>query len=333
MFTISFDSFAEYIHYFFGESPKWTSYDRESTGTGDDYKLKLNEMTHVITEILDARNVVSPYDSYKQHAFWAIGEILTECFALNPPLMAKYNPEVVEWAYKLRPDKTCEYTYGRRWSEFNQIFNVIKTLSERKDSKRAVIAIYTPYDTDPARSDVPCTDFYQFLIRDNKLHMTVMFRSHDILSGVRYDVILSSFMLQLIAMAVSANRKEQIIPGRLIMYDGSLHIYPNKDTETISKIKEDLKNAESIETEAYFNIMYPYVSVEEIYEDLWNVLRAQEFSYFSQFGHAAETIMKIKNPAFRDFARVYYNRNARREMKLSGQDLVLMTFETKALRW
>lgn len=332
MLTKTFKNFDDYIKFFFSNQPNWIDYSREYSGTGDEYKKTIVELNHVCIELEDCRDVISSLDNFKQHAFWSVSEVLSEIFAMNPPLMSRYNLKVIEWAYKLRDDKSIEYMYGRRWSEWNQILNVIETLSTRLDSKRAVVNIFTPYDTDPKRNDVPCTLMYQFLIRDNQLHLTVFYRSHDINSGVRYDVILSSFMQQLICMAVNAKTALNIRPGKLIMFDGSLHKYPIKDADILQKISDETLDklilGDRLST-SYFNIMYQYKTVKDIFDELWLIKNCEEASYQNNFQYALKLIQKIQNPAFRDFARVYFNKN----LKHFKSNFEKQKYETRCLRW
>lgn len=103
----------------------WKEYSREHSAREEDYKKLIKERTQFFYTIADCRNIITDYETQKQFPFWSVSELLTEIFAMNPPLMHKYKPEIVEWAYKLQPDKTVEYSYGRRWSEFRQILNII----------------------------------------------------------------------------------------------------------------------------------------------------------------------------------------------------------------
>jgi len=55
---------------------------------------------------------------------------------------------------------------------------IIEKLSEKKDTRRAVITVWE--NTDLFASYAPCITSMQFLVRDNSLHQTAFFRSHDI---------------------------------------------------------------------------------------------------------------------------------------------------------
>jgi thymidylate synthase len=316
---------------------KWNSYDRKTSARNEDYKKSLIEKIQFFYTIDDATAVILSSSILKQHAFWSISEFLTEIFYQTQPIMYKYKPEIIEWSYKLRNDKTPEYSYGHRWSEYNQISNVVETLSHRLDSKRAVIDIFVPYDTDPKRNDVPCTLMYTFKIRSNKLNMTTFFRSHDIFSGLKYDFLLSSFINQIMCMSINARRKElklsneNVQPGSLAFYEDSLHVYNLKDK---TKMKKFINENHEV-SEERFNIMYNYDTVKGMYDDLWYIMKAETSSYYGNFKFALEKINKIENVTFKDMAKMYYNRNLKHNYKKKHQyDLTsYLDYETKIFKW
>lgn len=317
---MEFDNFAQLLQQMSVQLQQQTIYKRSQTGTGDEYKKELIELINQFHSVPTTQIVVTG-ETHKAHPFWVIGEIMTEIFGLNPPIMTKYKPEIIENSYKLKPDKRVCYSYGERWAEHNQLINIIDILSDRQESKRAVLATYMPYDTNPTKTDVPCTIMHQFLIRDNKMNTTTFFRSHDFMSGQKYDVYLSSFLSQLITMGVNAQTNSNIENGRLHFYDGSLHVYA-KDIIKLERV-QDTKNSECV-----FDILYKYNKVEDIYQDLVLLKHSEEASYWGKFDASLKQLHQIQNPAFRDFARVYFNRNAKHngiESKLS--------YETRVLQW
>lgn len=306
VYDTMFNSFDSFLTWLQKDLPTWTGYSRTDSGTKDEYKEALIEKTQFFYKIDNPCDVISNFKTFKQHDFWSYGEILSEVFALNPPLMHRYKPEIIEWAYKLRADKSVEYMYGRRWNEWNQVLNTINLLAKRPDSKRAVIDIFTPYDTDNNRADVPCSLMYTFKIRENKLNMTTFFRSHDIFSGLKYDILLSSFMNQLICMGVNAtNHDLKIEPGTLATYEDSLHYYPLKNLENYREFVAE-KPERSTQK---FDFMYSYKTVSEMYDDLWHVMKAEQSSYYGNFKFAEEKMKEIKNDKIKRMAECYYKRN------------------------
>lgn len=321
---MEFESFNEFLNYLRQDIQTWPEYNRTENGQQRDYKNSIKERTQFFYTIKDATNIIATNKTFYQYPFWVVSELLSEIFALNPPIMYKYKPETIEWAYKIKVDKSTEYAYGRRWQEWNQLLNVIELLSKRHDSKRAVIDIFTPYDTDVNRADTPCTLMYTFKIRNNKLNMTTFFRSHDLFAGSKYDIILSSFINQLICMCINAKNKSNVIPGALGTYEDSLHIYYLKDQDKL----QQLNKTHNMPSQERFNIMHNYNDMQEVFDDLYYVLKVEESSYYGNFEFAMEKLNKIKNPAFKDFAKVYYNKNA----KFNNKDLY-EEYTTKVLKW
>ena len=76
------------------------------------------------------------------------------------------------------------YDYHNRlfnWKgKVNQINEIINRLKSDINSRRAVAITWYP-DEDNYKDDVPCLQYIQFIIRDNKLFMKTLFRSNDAL--------------------------------------------------------------------------------------------------------------------------------------------------------
>lgn len=74
------------------------------------------------------------------------------------------------------------YTYGERFIEYfgiNQYNIMIDKLLNDKNTRRA-IALTFDVKKDNFKDEVPCLQYIQLSINDNKLYMTVLFRSNDI---------------------------------------------------------------------------------------------------------------------------------------------------------
>lgn len=121
--------------------------------------------------------------------------------------------------------KVAEYTdhwgdYGARAERGEQVQNVIKTLTESPDSRRAMIVLWDPVrDNDPGHQDYPCTIAINFRIRDHKLNMTVTMRSNDIWRGASSDFIQFSLLHLTVAAALN------IEPGTYTHQAHSMHLY------------------------------------------------------------------------------------------------------------
>ena len=104
-------------------------------------------------------------------------------------------------------DKTLNSAYGKRIrtnrvgladNGQTQWSTCVRTLSDDKDSRRALLLINEPRDQFKAAfhgsKDVPCTLSLQFFIRENKLHCHANMRSNDVHWGLtdRKSALLNS---------------------------------------------------------------------------------------------------------------------------------------------
>ncbi len=78
------------------------------------------------------------------------------------------------------------YTYGERLRDYNveenridQINEVIKILSDLKESRRAIAITWYPW-VDLYAEDIPCLIVADFKVRNDKLHLTCYLRSNDL---------------------------------------------------------------------------------------------------------------------------------------------------------
>jgi thymidylate synthase len=113
--------------------------------------------------------------------------------------------------------------YGPRlknWKGVNQFTEVLRILRSDPDSRRAVMALFDPArDFDMRRKDIPCNNWMQFSIRDEKLHMRVVSRSMDIIWGSTSNVFEWTVIQELLS------RELGISPGTYTHFVGSLHLY------------------------------------------------------------------------------------------------------------
>jgi len=134
-------------------------------------------------------------------------------------------------AYKLRLDvwgeflnnmREFDYTYSERFSRFEQVNKVIKELKENPDTRQAIIHVHYPEDINKMRKErIPCSMYYQLMIRRNKLDIIYNMRSSDFDTHFRNDIYLAAALRDYIAKEVG------IETGLLHMNVGSLHRYKN----------------------------------------------------------------------------------------------------------
>ena len=103
---------------------------------------------------------------------------------------------------KTRQEGRFDYTYSERLHifhkgpEIHQLDNVIMTLRDDPHSRRAMVMIFEPEDTRAtagALTRVPCSVSYQFLIRNNRLHVIYYIRSNDFFKHFAIDIWLTGY--------------------------------------------------------------------------------------------------------------------------------------------
>jgi len=123
----------------------------------------------------------------------------------------------------LKSNGKFHYTYSER---MGHIPNIIKELGEKKNSRRAFLAIWSEgldaHERDWAEGEwIPCSIGYQFLLRSGKLHMVYFMRSCNI-DWLPTDLWLAIGLLEYVAKEVEAS------PGELNVMIGSLHAFNKK---------------------------------------------------------------------------------------------------------
>ena len=120
-----------------------------------------------------------------------------------------------------------EYTYNERiqW----QLEAVIAELREHPDTRQAIIEVHDrAIDQERmGKMRVPCSMFYQFMLRDGKLDVIYVMRSTDFATHFQNDIWLADELRRFIALNLN-------LPiGKFIMFASSLHIY-KKDWDLLS---------------------------------------------------------------------------------------------------
>ena len=177
----------------------------------------VGEILNAVTVIEDpTRNIVES-DIRKLNKRYMIGELLWY-LSKNNKLSAIQN-YTHAWDRMSEDGVTVNSNYGHKIHEFygfDQWEFIKDMLIKDPNSRQAVIHIKDP-GTHP--KDTPCTVCLQFLLRNNKLHVTVYMRSNDIWMGFPYDVFI--FTCYQIRMAMELG----VEIGTYTHISGSLHLY------------------------------------------------------------------------------------------------------------
>lgn len=112
-----------------------------------------------------------------------------------------------------------DYTYNERIRI--QLDDVIAELKEKPMTRQAIISIWdlTIDNQNRGIHRVPCSMYYQFIFRDNKLHVIYNMRSCDVMTHYRNDIYLAIKLLHHIAKQVGME------VGDFYMNIGNLHIF------------------------------------------------------------------------------------------------------------
>jgi thymidylate synthase len=100
----------------------------------------------------------------------------------------------------------------------------INELLDDNDTRRATLVINQPHHKGKNKLDYPCTQYLQFFIRNNKLHLGVAMRSNDIIFGFCNDVFTFALFQQLMLNELN-ERGAGVELGSYHHHAGSLHLY------------------------------------------------------------------------------------------------------------
>jgi thymidylate synthase len=125
-----------------------------------------------------------------------------------------------------------EYTYGQRlrnWNEqIDQIAYVIDKLKKKSTTRRATAVTWIPI-IDTNVDEVPCMIIDDFKIRDGKVNLTALFRSHDFAGAYPANLFGLSGLLEYVAEQVNVE------PGLITTISISAHIYEH-DWDMVEEI-------------------------------------------------------------------------------------------------
>lgn len=123
------------------------------------------------------------------------------------------------------------YTYSERLQNYqgrNQLIDIVNRLQQDIGSNRAVAVTFNPF-VDNERDDIPCLQLIQALVRNDKLILSVYFRSNDLYGAFPSNMMFLTYLGMKIA-------NELDVKFDYIDYHcSSLHIYET-DYEQASKV-------------------------------------------------------------------------------------------------
>ncbi|MHB9145639.1 MAG: thymidylate synthase [Symbiobacteriia bacterium] len=114
----------------------------------------------------------------------------------------------------------------------NQLQNITDKLRQDPDSRQAMISLFDAVDLDRPHKDVPCTCSFQFLIRNQRLHMITYMRSNDVILGLPHDIFSFTMIQEVLARTLGYD------VGTYKHMVGSLHLY-EKDIAKAKRIARE----------------------------------------------------------------------------------------------
>ncbi|WP_423792228.1 thymidylate synthase [Methanocaldococcus indicus] len=125
------------------------------------------------------------------------------------------------------------FKYPYKDEEINQIEYIINKLNQQKNSRRALAITWNPkIDIEVSkdeRGSVPCLQYIQFLIRNNNLYMTVLFRSNDAFLAFPANALGLIELGHLVAKKTNTKFKSYL------HHAVSMHIYIERDKDMLKK--------------------------------------------------------------------------------------------------
>jgi len=198
-----------------------TMQDKYVADNKDYETLEMQAYTYMLTK-LDFDKLIQMIEYMEGNLQWADHEFADRMADeyINPGITWKLNGEL--WEQFLR-DGQFAYTYNERFRE--QLPQLVRELTVRPNSRQAIITMYDRHqdmNNWGGKDRVPCSMYYQFYIRDEKLHMIYTMRSCDFLTHFCHDVYMACRMQLYVGAELG------LPTGNFTHFIGSLHAY-NKD--------------------------------------------------------------------------------------------------------
>ena len=316
---IEFENLSQALTFYAKEILKEDKIISKNAKNIESYKKELIELHPIFFKLTDSKKVIFNHKNYSCISYWVVGEILTEMLGMNPPIMTNYREDIVSWSYDLLCSGRACYGYGVRWLNHNSLEKTYERLKNNPTSKRCYVPIFDQNDVGDSR-DAPCNLGYLFLLRDNKLDITLFTRSIDIMKGFRYDFSLFSFIQQAMASWLGVE------VGNLYYYCNSLHCY-GENIPALKKLKQYLSYHENdvleLELDEKLEIGKTYADLRKIV-DMESCIRNKKPFNLSE-------LSALSYKFSRDFVRVFLLKS--RTPNLEVFDRIINSMETKMKGW
>jgi thymidylate synthase len=126
-------------------------------------------------------------------------------------------PYLKHWERYSDDGITVNSNYGYQWED--QIKGIIEKIRRDRDTRQAVVTLYDKKYSHYYGKDNVCTPSFQFLLRDDLLHLIVNARSRDLIRGECIDQFTFTYLQEIVANELNVDI------GFYAVNIGSLHIY------------------------------------------------------------------------------------------------------------
>ena len=136
-----------------------------------------------------------------------------------------------------------ERRHGIRY-KLGDLENLVHLLQREPHTRQAYLPIWFPEDIYAASVDhqrVPCTLGYHFMIRNSRMHCFYPMRSVDFVRYLQDDIYMAGRLIQWIINAMGGPFKYEVIPGKLVLFASSLHIFEGDVPKMIREQDEYVK--------------------------------------------------------------------------------------------
>lgn len=166
----------------------------------------------------------------------------------------------------------------RNWNDVDQFNEVYKKLKQDPFSRQASMVIFDPerdnliHSNGSYSKDIPCTNYFNFQIRDGKLNMYTVMRSNDLHKGAIYDIPNFIIFQHILAGWL------EVEVGKYTHTAASLHIYEN-DVENFIEIFNDKDEITVYEENADYGD--PRLSIKEFNLTMSTISQIETFTRIS----------------------------------------------------
>lgn len=173
----------------------------------------------------------------------------------EPEILIAYNAQMKN--YLNQDTNNFDGAYGPRIGKNKQLDYCYNQLKEDKYSRQALVTI-NDYTDRRVSLDKPCTLSWQFMIRENKLHMTANMRSNDLMWGTCLDIPAFCFIQEVLAFWLGVKQ------GTYTHNATSLHYYKEQEEKVLDILKPTKQ----------FDLDYRIQNLNEVNNEIipvWNI--------------------------------------------------------------